>query len=100
MDHAVASLQKASRQSQWSEALAHTIARKDSFSAVQIRPEQVAAVVLRAAKSKRPHARYRVGALSSFLIRLGALLPVALLDVVLRSMTGLGSKPLTQETNS
>ena len=54
---AVSSLQRASQQSQWSDALAQTIASKDMLSPVQLRPEQVAAVVLRAAKSKRPSAR-------------------------------------------
>jgi len=105
VDHAVESLRRAAQHSQWSPALEQTIARKDSFSAVQLQPAQVAAVVLRAAKARRPSARYRVGALASWLLRLGALLPVPLLDAVLRALSGLDRKRptlprLPQETQS
>lgn len=102
VDNAVGSLQRASHQSQWSDALAQTIAQKDTLAPVQLEPRQVAAVVLRAANARRPNARYRVGALASLLLRLGALLPVSILDALLRSLTGLSTRRalprFTQET--
>lgn len=103
VDNAVASLQLAAQQSQWSGPLAHTIAHKDALAPVQVSPEQVAAVVLRAANSKRASARYRVGALASLLLRFAALLPVGLVDRLLRALTGLNSRRsrlprFTQET--
>ncbi len=105
VENAVESLRRAAAHSQWSQALEHTIARKDAFSPVQLQPSQVAAVALRAANTKRPAARYRVGALASWLLRLGSLLPVPLLDAVLRALTGLSRKRpalprLPQETHS
>lgn len=104
VDNAVASLQRAAHRSQWSDALALTIANKDTLSPVQLKPEQVAAVVLRAAKARRPRARYRVGTLASVLLRLAALLPSGILDPLLRSLAGLHVKPavprLPQETHS
>ena len=104
VDHAVASLRRASHRSQWSDSLAHTIANKDTLSPVQLEPRHVAAVVLRAAKARSPRARYRVGALASLLLRLAAFVPVSILDPILRSLVGLHVKPavphLTQETHS
>lgn len=103
VDNAVVSLQRAARSSLWTDALEETVARRGFMSPVQIHPAQVAAVVLRAAHARSPSARYRVGALASLLLRLGGLLPVSLLDVLLRSLTGLSAKRpvhprLTQET--
>ena len=92
VDNAVASLELAAPGSLWSQSLHETIAGRHAMDPVQIRPEQVARVVLKAATVKRPRARYRVGALASLLLRIGALLPVPVLDAILRSLTGLRRK--------
>lgn len=89
VDAAVASLEQARANSTWHAALAHTLANKDVLASVAVTPEQVAEVVFRAATTRRPRARYRVGALASLLLRLAALLPTGLRDRLLRGLVGL-----------
>lgn len=86
VDGAVASLEAAAPHSLWHQPLRQTVADRATFSRVQISPEQVAEALFTAATARRPRARYRVGALSSALLRLTAVLPTAVVDAALRVM--------------
>jgi len=88
VDHAVRALEQSRPGSLWSGALEQTIATKDRFDAVTVKPEQVAEAVFRAATARVPRARYRVGWLASVLIRGSALLPTFLNDAILRFLGG------------
>lgn len=101
VDAAVESLEKSAVGSTWREALMNTIARRALARHVQLTPEQVADVVFRAATVSRPKARYRVGRLASWLIRLSGVLPTRVSDAIQRAVFGLRSRqvrPLAELT--
>ncbi len=89
VDTAVDSLQRAAEQSAWRAPLLESVRQQATFSLAQITPQQVAQVVFRAATTRSPRARYRVGRLASFVLRVAALLPTPVVDVLMRSFTGL-----------
>lgn len=96
VDTAVDSLQRAAEQSAWRAPLLESVRQQATFSLAQITPQQVAQVVFRAATTRSPRARYRVGRLASFVLRVAALLPTPVVDLLMRSFTGLSppSRPL------
>lgn len=89
VDVALASLERAAQGSLFRPALLAAITRRADFTRAQVAPEVVAEHIFRAATARRPKARYRVGRLASFLITAASLLPTPLVDVLLRSYTGL-----------
>lgn len=90
VDAAIASLEKAAPGSAWEQPLRNTVARKDAFLPITVTPERVAEAVFHAATSRLARARYRVGWISSFLLRCSALLPSFVTDAVMRAMVGFG----------
>lgn len=89
VDAAIDSLQRAAEHSAWRGPLLEGVRRQATFSLAQITPQQVAQVVFRAATTRAPRARYRVGRLASFVLRVASLLPTPVVDAVMRSFTGL-----------
>ncbi|MFT3707564.1 MAG: SDR family oxidoreductase [Archangium sp.] len=90
VDAAIASLEKSAPGSAWEQPLRNTVARKDAFLPITITPERVAEAVFHAATSRLPRARYRVGWISSWLIRCSAFLPSFVTDAIMRAMVGFG----------
>lgn len=89
VDAAMASLERSAQRSLWTGPLQEALGLRRLFGSVQLSAEQVAEVVFRAAVSRAPRARYRVGALASLALRGLSLLPTGLVDAVLRTFTGL-----------
>lgn len=89
VEAALASLRSVGPQSQWRDAVAYSIAHARDLDPVQVTPDRVAEVIFRAATSRHPKARYRVGRLASWLLRLQAVLPTAINDLLLRRLGGL-----------
>lgn len=89
VDGAVTSLERAASGSLWTKPLRAAVALRARFALAQIGPEQVADAVFHAATARRPRARYRVGWLSSAVLRAASLLPTPVVDFALRSLTGL-----------
>lgn len=86
VDAAIASLARAAEGSLWRPQLLATIARREWAHVVLLTPERVAEAIFRAASVSRPAARYRVGLLASWLIRLAGLAPRRLSDFLLRAL--------------
>lgn len=100
VEASLASLGRAAVGSSWREPMLETVARRDAFRPVEMTAEQVAAVIFHAATARRPRARYRVGALASWLIRALGMLPTPLRDALLRAAGGLRKLPAPHPANA
>lgn len=94
VDRALASLNGcAAGSASWRAPLQRTAALRATLARTELHPRTVADAVFRAATHRWPRARYPVGTLTVFLIRLMHLLPTFVSDAVLRSALRLGAPP-------
>lgn len=84
-ERAAASLAEGDGSSVEGSAYADAYDAFDRYSPESVSPEAVAETVVHAVTTNRPNARYRVGARARWLPRLGAVLPTALFDRLVRA---------------